>query len=517
MNRPEENLPAAAVGEKDSCTCDLRSLRRHFGFFGGLSALYALFYTFCIYRNGSGITYPFFAAGTFVYFGLCMKKSGVPWKKGSIFYAASILLLAVSVCLTDNLFIHALTRACILLLVIVLMLHQFLDDSRWDFTSFLTAIGQGILETIACLWDPVSDGNAWLKSREENGQRGRMRYVLLGLLLLVPLLTVVVLLLMSADPVFFELLTGFFTRIKGEDLIGMFFLTLGMFLASYCFTAMLDKGMIRVKGGEKGTREPAVAVTVTGVLTAVYLLFCGIQIYCLFLGKGTLPEGYTYSSYARQGFFQLLAVCLINLALVLICLRMFRESRALKGILTVLSVCTYVLAASSAWRMLLYIQEYRLTFLRFLVLWALAAIAVLLTGIVAGIHRPGFPLFGFCAAAVTVCCIFLAYVQPDYWIARYNVSSLQAQENAGEQVREPDLRYLASLSADAAPVLASGENYRIFAECSGEMRLYYEEVEKKAEKMGLRSFNLSRFRAGRAVKTASENTQNNGSIGKHTG
>ena len=32
MNRPEENLPAAAVGEKDSCTYDLRSLRRHFGF-----------------------------------------------------------------------------------------------------------------------------------------------------------------------------------------------------------------------------------------------------------------------------------------------------------------------------------------------------------------------------------------------------------------------------------------------------------------------------------------------------
>ena len=29
---------------------------------GGASALYALFYTFCLYRNASGITYPFFVA-----------------------------------------------------------------------------------------------------------------------------------------------------------------------------------------------------------------------------------------------------------------------------------------------------------------------------------------------------------------------------------------------------------------------------------------------------------------------
>ena len=91
-----------------------------------------------------------------------------------------------------------------------------------------------------------------------------------------------------------------------------------------------------------------------------------------------LPEGYTYSSYARQGFFQLLAVCIINLIIVLVCLGFFRESRVLKGILTVISLCTYIMVASSAYRMILYIQICQLTFLRIIVLWALAVTALVL-------------------------------------------------------------------------------------------------------------------------------------------
>ncbi len=57
-------------------------MRKNFSFFGGASILYAVFLTFCLYRNASGITYPFFVAGTLVYFYLCTKKSGVPFLSG---------------------------------------------------------------------------------------------------------------------------------------------------------------------------------------------------------------------------------------------------------------------------------------------------------------------------------------------------------------------------------------------------------------------------------------------------
>ena len=71
--------------------------------------------------------------------------------------------------------------------------------------------------------------------------------------------------------------------------------------------------------------------------------------------------------------------------------------------------------------MILYIQICQLTFLRIIVLWALAVTALVLGGIIVTIFRPGFRLFRYCVTIVTVFYILLAFAKPDYWIARYNM------------------------------------------------------------------------------------------------
>lgn len=53
------------------------------------------------------------------------------------------------------------------------------------------------------------------------------------------------------------------------------------------------------------------------VLNIIYAIFCFIQISYLFT-KMTLPEGFTYAEYARQGFFELMIVTFINFAIILI-------------------------------------------------------------------------------------------------------------------------------------------------------------------------------------------------------
>ncbi|WP_353960240.1 DUF4153 domain-containing protein, partial [Klebsiella pneumoniae] len=65
-----------------------------------------------------------------------------------------------------------------------------------------------------------------------------------------------------------------------------------------------------------------------------------MQVIYLFGGLGTLPENYTYASYAREGFFQLVFVCILNLSMVLICKKYFRDNRILKVILTFICSCT---------------------------------------------------------------------------------------------------------------------------------------------------------------------------------
>lgn len=57
-------------------------------------------------------------------------------EKDSTFTVVSMLLLGVSVFLTDNLSIQLITKTGLFLLAISLMLHQYLDDSKWNFPNF---------------------------------------------------------------------------------------------------------------------------------------------------------------------------------------------------------------------------------------------------------------------------------------------------------------------------------------------------------------------------------------------
>lgn len=104
-----------------------------------------------------------------------------------------------------------------------------------------------------------------------------------------------------------------------------------------------------------------------------------------------------------SGIFQLLAVCVINLAVVAVCLFGFRKNRALQILLTAVCAMTYVLIASSAWRMYLYIRQYSLTFLRLMVLWALLVMAVIFAGTMIAVWKRDFELLRFWLIAVAFC------------------------------------------------------------------------------------------------------------------
>ena len=64
-------------------TVETKRLQEHYNFFGPVTFLYAVFYAFCMFRNGSGITFPFFLAGTLLYFVFSLSKLEITLKKGS--------------------------------------------------------------------------------------------------------------------------------------------------------------------------------------------------------------------------------------------------------------------------------------------------------------------------------------------------------------------------------------------------------------------------------------------------
>ncbi len=429
---------------------------RHFGLFGLSSVIYALFYTFCLYKNASGITYPFFTGGTLFYFFSFLKKSGISAKKDSAFYAVSIELLGISTFCTDNKNIILMNKCGIFILFFILFIHNFYQDKLWDIFKYFQAILQTILGSLHSFTRPVTDFKLYRKAektKDKNKMSGSA-YIMIGLLISLPLLTVVLSLLSSADIVFRSFIKDFaFIDWLSENFIGLTFSILFSFFASYCISAYLEKRSIKEEVADKRTGEPLIAITFTAILSFIYLLFSGIQIIYLFAGNMQLPKPYTYAEYAREGFFQLLFVCLINLVLVFVCLGRFKENKALKAILTIISLCTYIMIASSAMRMLLYIQYYDLTFLRFFVLWALIAIFFLMTGILIHIYKEMFPLFSYCITVVTVLYIAFSFSRPDYFIAKYNIAQMLEKERTESERPDYDTLYLLGLSADAAPAI----------------------------------------------------------------
>ncbi|MDO4293616.1 MAG: DUF4173 domain-containing protein [Eubacteriales bacterium] len=483
-----------------------------FSVLGSASALYALFYTFCLYKNASGITYPFFVAGTLYYFFFCMKSCRVPSGEGkrflqgkkeraqTVFYVGSLLLLGLSVCLTADWKILWMTKLGIFLLILTQALRMYFDTAGWSFTDWLCRAGRSLAELCSHMNTPFADAGDYFSDPEKQGKYGAGKYVLLGLAAAVPLLLLVLALLLSADAVFERMVMKLIGELRLTDIALICLLAFLVYVVSYSFIRGLVSDVWTAPKRREKRGEPVAAITFTLLLALVYVVFCAVQIFYLFWGRMELPAGLTWAGYARQGFFQLLFVCLINLILVLACLAIFRESRVLKGILTAISLMTYILIASSAYRMLLYIQNYYLTFLRVLVLWALLVIAVVFAGVIVSIWKEAFPLFSWCTAGVTVLYLILAFARPDYWVAAYDASHVMKEAEAGEGY--DDYGYLGGLSADAAPALVKyGSDTKWY---TYPMQDYRARILNRSEKMSLRSFNLSLWQAERSLEAGSQ-------------
>lgn len=475
-------------------------IRQNYKFFGGLSILYAIFYTFCTYKNDAGITIPLLEVGTISYYVLIVKKLLKQVKKGSLFYIAAIFLLGFSIFLTDDWKITMMSKLAIIILLVVFVLHQFYDDFKWTFLKYFEVFSIVFIETIAAIIYPFTDAVNAIKIKErQRKENEKLKYILIGIGVALPVTFVIMVLLLSADLIFASIFTNIFTNLttpllQFKNLFSILTTMVFSYVVVYCFVNAVAKKYIKEEVIDRRILDPTIANTFTGIISAIYIIFCGIQILGLFGANLKLPEGYTYSQYAREGFFQLLLVCGINLLIVLCCMAFFRESNVLKVLLTIISICTYIMIASSAYRMILYIQAYQLTFLRIFVLWSLFVIALFMIGIMIQIYRKTFPLFRYCMVIATVCLIGLAYSHPDYIIASYNMkamTSMNEQEAMKEiYVQYGDLEYIATLSADAAKAMATYEgNDEIVNE-------YFENIKSKSEQLNLRTFNISRFMAG---------------------
>ncbi len=519
MIKLNQNLPEAAKVTNAAETGSfiereesplLRKVRQNYETFAGISLIFGVTFTFLFYQAGFGLNSLLFNVIMVGLLIIISRKLELSIRKEMLLCYGGVILLGLSSMLTASERLLFLNTLGSLFLLDFSLLLQFKAKEHWDFTGYLTKFLLLPLKSLTSVGMPFLDGNRYCK-KIKLLKNDNIRNILIGLILAIPLLLIVTALLSSADLLFGKLTVGISEVLFSSNIYLILLMAFLAFIACYCIICgaagqSMEQRKVRTKA------NPVTAITVTSLLLAVYVIFSVIQAMYLFMGGSfQLPAEFTYSEYARRGFFELLAVTCLNILLLLFCMNVFKESKPLRYLLTTITACTYVMIASSAYRMFLYIGEYHLTFLRVFVLLFLLIDALLLAGIILSLYRKGFPLFGYCVTIISVCYLIFSFGKPDAFIASYYINHTQRSEL--------DLRFLTTeLSYDAAkevlPVVQEvygelSEGKPVYLDedtfTKNDVRSYYEGISSRRKGNGIRGFNISVYQAEKNAEKYSIN------------
>lgn len=286
-----------------------------------------------------------------------------------------------------------------------------------------------------------------------------------GILIALPLITILAALLAEADPIFSDWLGDLIELLRLEKLpeyiLRLVLISFWTFLAAGgLLYALLKSREEKLVGIDQpwpprflGSTETTI---ILGAINLLYFSFVTIQFRYFFGGEKNISlDGYTYSEYARRGFGELLAVAFFTLFIIMvlsgITKRESKRSRITFSVLTsAMTAFIGVILLSSLQRLALYESAYGFSRLRtyshLCILWIGVLFLAILGLEIAQKHR-FFTLASVAAVAGFV--LTMNLVNVDGLIIRRNIQRLEVEEAA------LDTHYLNTLSDDAIPVLIS--------------------------------------------------------------
>ncbi len=284
----------------------------------------------------------------------------------------------------------------------------------------------------------------------ENGTRRRIVSVGRATLLAAPLVAVFAALFASADAGF-NRYTAWLTSFWPEDLLLHLLLILVFGWIAAGLLSGVRTGRLPTLPDVKWPRLGSVeTATVLGLLSILFLAFVALQLGYLFGGRATIEaaSGLTLAEYARRGFFELVLVAGLTLAVLLVGHRVSTVRRVFRGLAGFLVACVMVILASAGQRLWLYTAEFGLSLDRITAAAVMVWLAAVLLLFAATVLRERPRRFASGAVVAGIAVVFgLVLLDPAALAARSNL------DRAAEGVREADVDYLLRLGAGAVPTL----------------------------------------------------------------
>lgn len=146
--------------------------------------------------------------------------------------------------------------------------------------------------------------------------------------------------------------------------------------------------------------DKTILITILSIMNFIFILFIIAEVSKLTTNFLQLPKEYTYSSYAREGFFQLLIVTIINFSVIAFIeykTLIKNKDKIIKNLISLLIILSMILILNSYYRMFLYIGAYGLTVLRSQVIIFLAMeiilFSILAKKVISGIKNDAYLYF----------------------------------------------------------------------------------------------------------------------------
>jgi len=289
-----------------------------------------------------------------------------------------------------------------------------------------------------------------------------VKKILAAVIITVPLVAILLVLLSGADKVFGYYVNKIFASFNIADFWLHGILIFIGFFVFYSFFWNGKHGKLKDTAIDKKKNEykadNLVLYIILGSVLIIYILFCAVQFAYLFASAG-LPEGISYSEYAREGFAQIVVISGINLILFGCMIKYGKihkpgeKDLILKVMLYMLIGMTGIMLASGFMRLGLYIDTFGMTFLRLISAWFMIYLALVLIACAVRLIKEKLPLIVLCAALLLFSYNALGYINPDSFIVKYNLSGNVGTTDVNEWVGKNQSYVMYELSDDALNVL----------------------------------------------------------------
>ena len=374
-------------------------------------------------------------------------------KKGLLFIIP-IIFLSLTYMVYDNLVFNLLNFIAIPILFILMYIYTI--KPTYNINTLINDLFRIIfkpINKIAEVYNLVSMNlNKRFKVSKENKKHIK------SILMVLPIILMVLYLLSSADMMFSKIFESFFKIFNNLTISSIFRSFLGrtitvIILFTYISATInyllfnYSKENNYVSNKKYKANDYTIKLLLTS-LNIIYVIFDIIQIRSLLFHQVSMDI--TYAEYARQGFFQLMIVSIINISIILFSKKYSsNKNNDYKKYMSILMVfLTFIIIISSFLRMYMYECAYGYTLLRLLVYISLITEVILLIPTVIYIISNKFNLVKSYLIIVIIMYVLTNIIPMNYVIANKNI-------NRYYETGKIDIYYLMNNSSDNISLLVS--------------------------------------------------------------